>query len=482
MDTSPISAPYKIKVVIIFLLTLILGASLLLFATEQIQLGFVLLMLPFVLSVLVWVFYKPANGLLLVFISNYFAMGVSRYLPGPLGLSVDGLLVITWLSVIFSQFNHKVHWRKAWNGLTLVAILWYAYALLQFVNPEASSKIAWFYAMRGVSLYMFLIVPLTFIVFNTERHLDKMLTWWAWFTLAGVLKGVMQQTLGPDPWENHWLATIGGKTHLLPGGLRIFSFFTDAATYGGSMGYSGVVFGLLFLHTTSKKRYFWLFVAAMAFYGMIISGTRGALAVPFAGLAWYSVLAKKFKVMVAGVVIMVGVFGFLKFTTIGNSVYEIRRFRTGLDPDNPSLVVRFENQQKLKAYLADKPFGGGIGSAGNWGLRFSPGTFLANTPTDSWYVQIWAEQGIVGLSLHLMILLYILGYGSYYCMVQCKNERYKYKAIALLSGMFGIMAASYGSGALGQMPNGLIVYMSMAFIFMMRGWEKDYEIVLENID
>jgi O-antigen ligase len=186
--------------------------------------------------------------------------------------------------------------------------------------------------------------------------------------------------------------------------------------------------------------------------------------------------------MVAGVVIMVGVFGFLKFTTIGNSVYEIRRFRTGLDPDNPSLVVRFENQQKLKAYLADKPFGGGIGSAGNWGLRFSPGTFLANTPTDSWYVQIWAEQGIVGLSLHLMILLYILGYGSYYCMVQCKNERYKYKAIALLSGMFGIMAASYGSGALGQMPNGLIVYMSMAFIFMMRGWEKDYEIVLENID
>lgn len=461
------------KIVIIVFLALILLSSVLLLAMEQVQLGFVLLLLPFIISVLIWVFINPANGILLVFISNYFAMGVSRYLPGPLGLSVDGLLVLTWLSVIFSQFNRKIQWRKAWNGLTLVAIIWYAYALLQFFNPEAASKVAWFYAMRGVSLYMFLLVPLVFIVFDKERDLDKMLNWWAWFTLAGVLKGIMQQTIGPDPWENHWLATIGGKTHLLPGGLRIFSFFTDAATYGGSMGYSGVVFGLLFLHTQSRKRYFWLLIAVMAFYGMIISGTRGALAVPFAGLALYSILSKKFKVLAAGVVIMVGVFAFLKFTTIGNSVYEIRRFRTGLDPNNPSLVVRFENQQKLKAYLADKPFGGGIGSAGNWGLRFSPGTFLADTPTDSWYVQIWAEQGIVGLSLHLLILLYILGYGSYYSMVLCKNERYKIKAIALLSGMFGIMVASYGSGALGQMPNGLIVYMSMAFIFLMRKWEKE---------
>lgn len=50
------------------------------------------------------------------------------------------------------------------------------------------------------------------------------------------------------------------------------------------------------------------------------------------------------------------------------------------------------------------------------------------------------------------------------------------KAAALSAGMFGVMVASYGSGALGQIPNGLIIYISMAFIFMMPEWEKEQEL------
>ncbi|MCW3787468.1 O-antigen ligase family protein [Plebeiibacterium sediminum] len=461
------------QVTIIVFLSVIVGSAIFLFAKQQIPLAFLILIIPFVLIVIIWVLYNPKNGIVLIFIANYFAMGIARYLPGPLGLSVDGLLVLTWLSVIFRQFNHKVKWIKAKNLLTLVALIWYGYALFQLINPQVVSRAAWFYAMRGVSLYMLLMIPLVFVAFNKKEDLDKMLKWWAWFTLAGVAKGLMQQVIGPDPWENHWLATVGGKTHLLPGGLRIFSFFTDAATYGGSMGFSGVTFGILFLHTKGRKRYFWLITSLAAFIGMLISGTRGAIAVPFAGMGLYSILSKKFKIVIGGFIFIFAIYGFLKFTTIGNSVYEIRRFRTGLDPNNPSLQVRFDNQQKLKHYLADKPFGGGLGSAGNWGLRFSPGTFLAETPTDSWYVQIWAEQGIIGLTLHLFILFFILAYSSYYIMFISKNEDYKGKAMALLSGMFGIMAASYGSGALGQMPNGIIIYMSMSFIFLMKEWEKE---------
>ncbi len=461
------------QVTIIVFLSVIVGSAIFLFAKQQIPLAFLILIIPFVLIVIIWVLYNPQNGIVLIFIANYFAMGIARYLPGPLGLSVDGLLVLTWLSVIFRQFNHKVKWVKAKNLLTLVALIWYGYALFQLINPQVVSRAAWFYAMRGVSLYMLLMIPLVFVAFNKIEDLDKMLKWWAWFTLAGVAKGLMQQVIGPDPWENHWLATVGGKTHLLPGGLRVFSFFTDAATYGGSMGFSGVTFGILFLHEKGRKRYFWLITSLAAFIGMLISGTRGAIAVPFAGMGLYSVLSKKFKIVIGGFIFIFAVYGFLKFTTIGNSVYEIRRFRTGLDPNNPSLQVRFDNQEKLKRYLADKPFGGGLGSAGNWGLRFSPGTFLAETPTDSWYVQIWAEQGIVGLTLHLFILFFILAYSGYYIMFISKNEDYKGKAMALLSGMFGIMAASYGSGALGQMPNGIIIYMSMSFIFLMKEWEKE---------
>lgn len=436
--------------------------------------GAICLLAPFVLLFTVFVFKDPQFGFWSVFIANYFVMGIARYIPAPLGLAIDGMLVLTWLSLIISQFNNKIEWTRAANGFTLVSILWFLYAFFELFNPEAVSREAWFYAVRGVSFYMLLTLPLTFLLFNQKKHLDRFLRFWAWFTLLGVIKGAMQKFIGPDPWESYWLATVGGKTHLLPQGLRVFSFFTDAATYGGSMGFSGVVFSIIALHSKDfKRKFFFGTVAAAAFFGMFISGTRGAIAVPFAGFTLYAVLSKKIKILITGGMIIFGLFALLKFTTIGNGIYEIRRFRGGLSQNNDSFQVRLENQRKLKVYLASRPFGGGIGSAGNWGLRFSPGTFLAETPTDSWYVQIWAEQGIVGLLLHLGILTYILAYSAYIIMLKLKNSELITKAIALSAGIFGVMVASYASGALGQMPNGIIIYMSMAFIYMMPEWERN---------
>ncbi len=441
---------------------------------DNFAIGMVLLATPFAIVLLGLILAKPIVGFTTLLFANYFAMGVARYIKGPLGLSIDILLVLTWTALFFSQFNNKVEWKKGWNSLTVAAIIWFVYALVQLFNPEVVSQIAWFYAMRGVSLYFVLIVPLTFILLDNKKYLDKFLILWAWFTAIGVIKGTMQYIIGPDPWEQYWLDTIGGKTHLLSQGLRVFSFFTDSATYGGSMGFSGVVFSIVALSTKVRKtKIFYATITIIAFYGMLISGTRGAIAVPFAGFALYSVLSKKIKLIIIGGILIISVFSFLRFTTIGESVYVIRRFRGGLDPNNASLLVRKENQKLIGEYLSSRPFGGGIGSAGNWGLRFTPSTFLAKTPTDSWYVQIWAEQGIVGITLHLGILIFILLKCSFIIMFRLKEPELKGRAIAMCSGMFGIMAASYGSSALGQVPNGLIVYMSMAFIFMMPKWEQD---------
>jgi hypothetical protein len=465
---------FLVQSLITIILALCLLLSLYFFYKNQLMPGIAVLIVPFVIAYVVWVFMNPNIGFLSMFIANYFVLGIARYLPGPLGLSVDALLVLTWLSLFFTQFNKKVEWKKAANSLTVVSVIWFLYILFELFNPEARSQTAWFYAMRGVGLYMILTVPLTFILLDNKKYLDLMLKLWAIFTLLGVVKGLMQLYIGPDPWESYWLATVGGKTHLIATGLRVFSFFSDAATYGCSMGYSGVVFLLVALHTPGRKsKLFYLITGLAAMYGMLISGTRGAIAVPFAGFTLYAILSKRVKVLIGGGILIVTVYVILKFTTIGAGNAQIRRFRTALDSDNPSLMVRKENQKLLKVYLSSRPFGGGIGSAGNWGLRFSPGTFLAETPTDSWYVQIWAEQGIVGLTLHLMVLAFQIGSVSYIILFRLKTNELAGKATALISGIFGIMAASYGSGALGQMPNGIIIYMSLAFIFMMPKWERE---------
>jgi hypothetical protein len=149
--------------------------------------------------------------------------------------------------------------------------------------------------------------------------------------------------------------------------------------------------------------------------------------------------------------------------------------RTAFRPtEDASYLVRLHNRQILKAYLADKPFGGGIGAAGDWGKRFSPQGFLANVATDSWYVQIWAEQGMIGLLLHLFILSYIMFKGFYYLFFVVKNPELSGIIGALLAGFAGIVGASYGNGVMGQMPTGVLTYLSWAFIFMSPQLDREY--------
>ena len=149
-----------------------------------------------------------------------------------------------------------------------------------------------------------------------------------------------------------------------------------------------------------------------------------------------------------------------------NNNAQIRRMRTAFDPNDASLQVRLANQRKLKAYLASRPFGGGIGSTGNWGQRFTPHTFLANTATDSWFVAIWADTGVVGLYLHLFVLFFSLLTGAYNVMFKIKDPWLRGQIAALVCGMFGIMGASYGNGVFGQFPTCILMYGSMVFMFI----------------
>jgi O-antigen ligase len=136
--------------------------------------------------------------------------------------------------------------------------------------------------------------------------------------------------------------------------------------------------------------------------------------------------------------------GMLKFTYIGQSNNQIQRMGSALDPNDPSLLVRLENQKRLSHYLSSRPLGGGIGSAGYWGLRFSPNTFLAQTPTDSWYVKIWAETGIVGLILHLFMIGFILIF-FFFKIWQMPPSELRQSLMGLYAGFVGVAVASYGN-------------------------------------
>ena len=430
--------------------------------------GFIVL--PFIAVYLYCLFTNPIIGLYTALVLGFILLGLARYLRGvQVGLGMDAMLVMTYIALIISRFKDKVDWSPIYRDITWLAVIWFCYSLFEVVNPEARSLAAWF-SGRGVSLYMLMLVPLTLLFIDSNKKLDTIFFIWGIFTILGTLKGIMQLNIGIDKFEKAWLDDGNAQTHILFGKLRAFSFMSDAGQFGGNQAYSAVVATIVSLVQKDwRKKLFFIVVAILGLYGMIISGTRGSISIPLTGFLAFFVLRKNLGVMIFGFVLLLVVFIFFKYTSIGQGNDQIRRMRTAFDPNDASLQVRLENQKKLRIYLASRPFGGGIGLGGVKAQRYLPNAFLSNVATDSWYVLIWVEQGIIGLLLHLFILFYILIKGSYAVMFKIRDPVVKMKMAALCSGMFGVMVASYGNAVLGQMPTSIVIYITVALIL---NWEK----------
>jgi hypothetical protein len=435
-------------------------------AHKGLTVGVIMLVIPFVLFFLFMFFRYPQLGLFTTVFLGFILLGLNRYVKGIQGgIVMDSVFFMTYLTLFFNRFYERVDWAPARKDITLLAGIWAAYGLLQFFNPELVSTEAYFASFRGVSIYMLIMVPLALLLFNQKRHIDAFLMLWGIMSILASLKGIWQLHVGVDRWEQAWLDAGAGLNHLVFGKLRVFSFLNDAGQFGANQAYTGVVFLIILMQTKErKKKIFYLTVAFLALYGMFISGTRGAITVPFAGFFLYSVLRKNWTITISVLIFLGIAYFFFKFTTIGQNVDQIRRMRTAFDPNDPSLQLRLSNQRKLSSYLATRPLGGGIGHAGTKAQRFLPYSFLANTATDSWYVMIWAEQGIIGLVLHLFILFYILIKSSYLIMVKIRDPIVKNRMMAFTCGLMGIMVASYGNAVLGAMPTGMLIYITMAWI------------------
>lgn len=473
-DFQDTGAEYLKKPFFILMVVATALALAMVIASKGLMIGLVLIMLPGLLYLLIRLFIDPRFGLFLAYSYSFIAIGIYRYLPGniPFGLGVDALLVLVLIAVILGR-GHKLDWKLAGNDFTLVSVIWMGYTVLELVNPEAQSFAAWFYAMRGVAFYQILMVTIGFLLLKDKKDLKLFLIIWFGFSVLAALKGIQQVKIGPDPWETAWLDEGGALTHRIQGKLRAFSIFSDAGQFGAGMGHVAIVALIMGIGPgPRRRRLILLAIAAVTILGMLFSGTRGAMFVPAAGAMLYLFLSRNFKIFLIGVVFVGGLYGFLRYTSVGNNNYQIYRLRTAVQPSqDKSFQVRLANQKKLKAYLASRPIGGGIGSSGNWGMRFSPNTLLAQTPTDSWFVQIWAEMGIIGLLLHLFILFYLL---IRCCIIiwNLKDPVIRQVMAGLISGVFGIMVASYANGLYGQMPTGMIIYLSYVFIFISPSIEK----------
>lgn len=434
--------------------------------------GLAVVALPVGLVTVVAVLLQPRLGLY-IYLNLSFLIGAARFLEGDIqvGLGLDGVLVLTLGGTLLNA--RRMAWARLNNPAFFCVLLWLFYTVLEYFNPNSPYPPAWFYHARSFSLSWTLLAIIVLV--NPISRADVWLfikTWMLWSVLAA-LWGFKQQYINLEQAELNWLAAGNAKTHILWGQLRSFSFYSDAGQFGAEM--AAATLGCLILFMLEKRglhRLVYLVLTLLLFWGFAVSGTRSALFALVGGFAAFLVFQRRIRLILYSVAVAIPVICILMFTHIGDGVYQIYRIRTALRPSqDESFLVRLENQRRLKAYLKHLPFGTGIGSTSGAGTRFTPWHWAAQIPPDSWYVQLWIETGVVGLSVYLFVLAGIILTGVWRIW-QLKDPWATTLMLVLISEFVGICVVSYSNPILGQYPTSTLVYINSMLFASAHRWQE----------
>lgn len=407
---------------------------------------------------------------------------VKSFLNIPVGLALDAILLLTWCSILVNM--NKFNWKTLRNEHVVFAVIWFIISFLQILNPSGASLTGWFNELRFAAISWLLIAPLVFLMFNKMVDLNRFILFILFFSCVATLYGMKQLYLGVSNGEQQWLNAGNDVTHILNGKLRVFSMYSDAGQFGASQAIMAVVALTLATGPFSFfKRIAFAVLGVLFLYGMGISGTRGALFALAAGLFFALFLSKNFKVLVIGLAFSLSGFAMLKYTTIGESSFQITRLRSALDPKDASFNVRLDNQKKLKERLADLPFGAGLGMSGMNGITYNADKPIANIQPDSYWVKVWVMYGIVGLVIWFGFTCYIIGKCSG-IVWKLEDPKLRVKMIALTAGTVACFICSYGNEVMNGMPSSVIMFMSWSFVYIapwLDGKQKKIELDGNNL-
>jgi len=406
----------------------------------------------------------PKFGIVILLIAAYFIMFSFRFIVTtfPLGTIMDMLEAMLILGFFIKQ-KVKPNYDVFKNPISYMILIWVAYNILEVGNPSATSRLAWVYTVRTVAF-----VTLMYFVFlyniTSIKYIRFLVVMWIVLSIIGALYGIKQEVFGFSPAETAALEAEPERAALYfqAGHWRKFSIFNDPVVFAYNMVLSALlVIGLSWGVKQGWKKLVLIGLAVLFFLAMIFSGTRGAFALIPVGMILFCILNFNRKIMIFGII---GAMGFVMLIFMPSSNPNILRFQTAFKPGNDaSYLLRQQNQARIKPFIQTHPMGGGLGSVGVWGQKFSPGTMLANFPPDSGYVRVAVEMGTIGLILFCTLMFVILrtGVTNFYLI---KNIELKSYCLAMTCMIFAINVGNYPQEALVQFPTNIYFFLMVAIL------------------
>ena len=357
-------------------------------------------------------------------------------------------------------------------------VIWGTFIILQLINDTC--EMAWDFAawFAGARLMAFQLIY-AFIVFtiyiNTSDRLLKYLVLWGALSLFAVFWIWKQKNIGFTAKERFFYQD--STTHVLNGGtlIRYLSTFSDAANAGIYMACTSVCF-LLFGITAKIRKYkfFFFLVATACLWGMFPTGTRTAIFCFMGGLAAYTVLSKSFKLTIVIGIAGILLYIILAFTTIGDSNSMIRRMRSAFDPNDVSAGARKANQEVMKKYMADAPFGIGVGLRSGDISGNHKYYVMSVMPPDSEYVYIWIHTGIVGIVIFVLTTAMIFLGASRIVMFKLTSSSLRGIGAGLTCSFVAVHLGAYANQILMQFPNCLVFYGAVSLVYTLPYIEKNW--------
>ena len=409
---------------------------------------------------------------------NYIIQAKWLSLPIPTSLPNE-LLQLLLLTLALIDTNHS-HFDRSLNLMFLAISTWCGFCTLEVFNDTCGIGIdvpAWFTVARMIG-YQLLYIFLVFTLYVTNpKVLVRYLYVWGFLVLFASFWVWKQQYIGFTASENSFLQGRGHSTHVLMAGtlIRYFSIYSDAANFGIGIASTAVAFIIFGITSKVRKlKVFFLIVGIAAAWAMFPSGTRTAIACFMAGMMMYVFLSKSFKIAIPFSIIFALFVFILAFTTVGQGNQQIRRMRSAFDENDASANARTVNQQAMKKYMAEAPWGIGMGVGYQNVPANNKYTFMAKIPPDSELVFIWIHTGIIGLTVFLCCMGLALFGGCRIVFFILKSPSLRGIGAGLCCAFGSQMVGGYGNQVLLQFPNCLIFYGGLAIVYVLPHIENEW--------
>lgn len=401
----------------------------------------------------------------------FFVLGIKRFIGDtPIGLLLDVLLLLMFLGLAIQQIRTK-DWSFAANPVSYLIALWLVYNLVELINPDAASRMAWFYTVRGMAGVL-LLYYIGLYAFNSLQFIKFTLKMFIFLSFLAALYGLKQEFFGLNQMELAWLYSDPKTFELIfqGGRIRIFSFLSDPTAYGILMTYMGLLcFMLMGMDMSRWKRWALGIAGVMMMMCMAYAGTRTAYVLMPIAVFFYMILTLNKRII--GFSFIFFLFGTaLVMKSTGNAT--LYRIQSAFSfKEDASMKLRLMNQSFIQPFIQSHPLGGGLGSTGIWGMRFSPNSPLAKFPPDSGYVRTAVEQGWLGLLLYntMLFVTLALAIRQYKRM---RDPNLKAMQAAVMTLVFCLIFANYPQEAIILLPNSFIFYLSMAMLAKIPTFDK----------